>query len=126
MIFGADYYPEHWPEERWREDAALMKRIGINTIRIGEFGWSVIERKEGEIDFSLYDRAISLFAEYGIQTIMGTPTATPPAWLCQKYPDIYMMNRHGDMRGYGSRRHYCYNHKGYRLSLIHISEPTRP
>ena len=114
MIFGADYYPEHWPEERWREDAALMKRIGINTIRIGEFGWSVIERKEGEIDFSLYDRAISLFAKYGIQTIMGTPTATPPAWLCQKYPDIYMMNRHGDMRGYGSRRHYCYNHKGYR------------
>ena len=84
MIFGADYYPEHWPEERWREDAALMKKIGTNTIRIGEFGWSVIERKEGEIDFSLYDRAISLFAEYGIQTIMGTPTATPPAWLCQK------------------------------------------
>ena len=19
--FGADYYPEHWPEERWPEDA---------------------------------------------------------------------------------------------------------
>ena len=22
--FGADYYPEQWPEERWPEDARLI------------------------------------------------------------------------------------------------------
>ena len=27
--FGVDYYPEHWPRERWETDAKLMKeKIG--------------------------------------------------------------------------------------------------
>lgn len=122
MIFGADYYPEHWPEDRWLKDAELMQKIGINAIRMGEFGWSVIERREGEYDFSLYDKAVSIFANYGIHTIMGTPTATPPAWLCTKYPDIFMTDRHGNVRGYGSRRHYCYNHMGYQAETKRIVE----
>ena len=24
FFFGVDYYPEHWPEERWQEDARLI------------------------------------------------------------------------------------------------------
>ncbi|MBO5092816.1 MAG: beta-galactosidase [Lachnospiraceae bacterium] len=120
MIFGTDYYPEHWSEERWEKDAELMRKIGINTIRIGEFGWSVIERTEGKLDFSLYDKAIALFAKYGIKVIMGTPTAAPPAWLCQKYPDLYMRDRRGVARGFGSRRHYCYRHEGYHMETERI------
>ena len=26
--FGVDYYPEHWPQERWETDAKLMKGDG--------------------------------------------------------------------------------------------------
>ncbi len=26
--FGVDYYPEHWPEERWETDAELMEKDG--------------------------------------------------------------------------------------------------
>ena len=33
MIFGVQYYPEHWPEERWPLDASLMQRAGVNTVR---------------------------------------------------------------------------------------------
>lgn len=113
MIIGAAYYPEHWDKNRWAQDAALMREMGLNTVRMGEFGWSVMEREEGCYDFSLYEEAIRLFAEYGISTILGTPTAAPPAWLCEKYPDIYMTDREGRKRGFGSRRHYCYNHRGY-------------
>jgi len=25
MLIGADYYPEHWPKERWETDLKLMK-----------------------------------------------------------------------------------------------------
>ncbi|WWR16409.1 beta-galactosidase [Lachnospiraceae bacterium JLR.KK008] len=113
MIIGAAYYPEHWDRKRWETDCRLMRDMGINTVRMGEFGWSVMEREEGKLDFSLYDEAIGLLWEHGISTILGTPTATPPAWLCEKYPDIYMEDRDGQVRGFGSRRHYCYRHKGY-------------
>ena len=76
MIIGVAYYPEHWDRKRWETDCALMRDMGINTVRMGEFGWSVMEREEGKLDFSLYDEAIGLLWEYGISTILGTPTAT--------------------------------------------------
>ena len=121
MILGTAYYPEHWEKKRWRQDAALMRNMGLNTVRMGEFGWSVMEREEGEYDFSLYDEAIEVMAKAGISTILGTPTAAPPAWLCEKYPDIYMTDRQGRKRGFGSRRHYCYNHEGYRKEAARIT-----
>ena len=39
MYYGADYYPEHWPKERWAEDARLMKEANINVVRLAEFAW---------------------------------------------------------------------------------------
>lgn len=35
VYFGADYYPEHWPRERWATDAALMEEMGIDVVRHG-------------------------------------------------------------------------------------------
>ena len=37
ISFGVDYYPEHWPKERWLEDIRLMKEMGIQAVRMGEF-----------------------------------------------------------------------------------------
>ena len=28
--FGVDYYPEHWPKERWEIDVQLMKEMGAH------------------------------------------------------------------------------------------------
>ena len=33
FYFGVDYYPEHWPEERWPEDAHLMAEASFNVVR---------------------------------------------------------------------------------------------
>ena len=60
MFFGAAYYPEHWPEERWPIDARLMQEAGINGVRLGEFAWSKIEPVEGAYDFEWLDKAIAL------------------------------------------------------------------
>lgn len=120
MYIGVAYYPEHWDRNRWEMDAQLMQKMHINVVRMGEFGWSVIEKEEGVYDFSLYDEAIQLLATYGIKTIMGTPTATPTAWLCKKYPDIFMEDSHHNVLGFGTRRHYCYNHEGYRQETKRI------
>lgn len=53
MYFGADYYPEHWPKERWAVDAKLMKEAGFNLVRVAEFAWAKLEPAEGHWDFWL-------------------------------------------------------------------------
>lgn len=109
MIFGTDYYPEHWPEERWEEDLELMKLAGLDTIRIAEFTWSLMEPEEGHYDFSWLDKIISLASAKSIKIVMCTPTAAPPKWLMDKHPEIYQKDEFGNIRGFGSRRHYCFN-----------------
>ena len=58
FCFGVCYYPEQWPESYWEEDARRMQECGVNTVRMGEFGWALMEPREGHYDFSLFDRAI--------------------------------------------------------------------
>lgn len=109
MNFGAAYYPEHWPEERWPYDVRLMRRAGINTLRLGEFAWYRMEPAEGRFDFSWLDRALKVLADEGVKVILGTPTASPPKWLMNCHPDIYPVDKYGKVAGFGSRRHYCPN-----------------
>jgi beta-galactosidase len=81
MYYGAAYYPEHWPEERWATDAKLMRDAGFNVVRLGEFAWTRVEPAEDNFDFAWLDRAIAILAGQGIKVLIGTPTAGPPAWL---------------------------------------------
>jgi len=53
MKIGVTYYPEHWPEERWAEDARLMREAGFNMVRLAEFAWVKMEPAEGRFDFPL-------------------------------------------------------------------------
>lgn len=112
MIFGADYYPEHWDRSEWEEQARLMRECNINTVRMGEFAWKFFESEEGKFDFSLMDDAMEILKKEGISVIMGTPTAAPPKWLVNKY-DILMRDKYGRKRGWGSRRECCANNPEY-------------
>ncbi|MBS2970925.1 beta-galactosidase [Metabacillus sp. KIGAM252] len=114
MYIGVDYYPEQWPETRWPEDVRLMKELGVNVVRLAEFGWQLMEPEEGRCDFSLYDRAIKLLTESGIKVVLGTPTATPPAWLIQKHPEILPTDENGVQISFGARRHYTVNSRIFR------------
>ena len=33
--YGGDYNPEQWPPAVWREDAALMRKAGVNLATVG-------------------------------------------------------------------------------------------
>ncbi|MGC8954478.1 MAG: beta-galactosidase [Fervidobacterium sp.] len=121
-IYGANYYPEHWEESMWKAHIELMKKYSLEWVRIGEFAWSIVEPKEGEFDFSILDKAINHLKNNGIKIILGTPTATPPAWLVKKYPGILPVDYSGSVRGFGSRRHYSTNSKIYRDYALRITE----
>lgn len=114
MYFGVDYYPEHWPEERWSIDAKMMWEANINIVRLAEFAWAKMEPEEGTYDFSWLDRSIEVFSSEKIKIVLGTPTAAAPKWLMDKHPDMYPMDVYGLTKGFGTRRHYCLNHPVYR------------
>jgi beta-galactosidase len=120
--FGASYYPEQWPESYWEEDARRMQECGVNTVRMGEFGWALMEPREGHYDFSLFDRAVATFGRHGIKTIFGTPTAAPPKWLTHKYPEVLGVLETGQRVNDQSRRQYCYNSPVYRRCSREIVE----
>ena len=112
--FGVDYYPEHWPEERWPEDARLMSEAGINVVRLAEFAWSFLEPEPDCFDFAWLDRAIKILYERDIQVILGTPTASAPPWVMGMLPDAYKVNEHGHRLTYGNRCEFCPSHSSYR------------
>ncbi|MEL7446454.1 MAG: beta-galactosidase [Pseudomonadota bacterium] len=114
MKLGCCYYPEHWSEEMWADDARRMAEMGLSLVRIGEFAWSRIEPAPGRYDWIWLDRAIETLHAAGLNIILGTPTATPPKWLVDQMPDMVAIGEDGRPRGFGSRRHYCFSHLGYR------------
>lgn len=113
MYIGVDYYPEQWPEERWEKDISMMKELGINVVRLAEFGWALMEPEEGVFDFSLFDRIMELLHKNDIKVVLGTPTATPPAWLIETYPEVLPFDENGSVIGFGARRHYTVNSPKY-------------
>jgi beta-galactosidase len=114
IAVGTAWYPEQWPEVRWDADLAMMKATGFNTVRIGEFAWSRMEPEEGRFDFAWLDRAIAAAARHGMMVVLGTPTASPPAWLTQKYPDVLRVDENGTRAGHGARRQFSFASKRYR------------
>lgn len=117
---GVCYYPEHWPESQWAEDAARMADLGLTWVRIGEFAWGRMEPEPGQMDWGWLDRAIATLGAAGLRVVLGTPTATPPRWMLDRHPDMLALDAQGHPRGFGSRRHYCFSHQGYRAECARI------
>lgn len=122
MTMGTCYYPEHWKEDLWPEDLDRMLDAGITVIRIAEFAWNKMEPEEGRFTFEFFDRFLDLCEQKGMKVIFGTPTATPPAWLTTKYPEVLNATKDGVLYRHGARRHYNYNSVVYRKLSARIVE----
>jgi beta-galactosidase len=121
LHFGVSWYPEQWPESGWDADLARMKSAGFNTIRLGEFAWSRMEPEEGRFDFDWLDRAIAAAEKQGFEIVLGTPTAAPPAWLTEKYPDVLRVDEVGKRAVHGGRRHFSFASARYRRLAARIA-----
>ena len=114
LLLGTAWYPEQWPEPRWETDLDLMERADIGFVRIGEFAWSTMEPTEGNYQFDWLEGAIALAAKHHIQVVLGTPTAAPPAWLTQKYPETLRINDDGRPDENGNRQQFNWSDPKYR------------
>jgi len=120
LHLGASYYPEHWPEERWPKDICLMKEAGMSVVRMGEFAWSSFEPSAGEFRLDWLERVISQLADSGIASVVGTPTAGPPAWLVSQHPDVLAVDEYGRRAQIGNRCHYCVNSPEFHAAVGRI------
>ena len=124
ITLGTCYYPEHWDKNLWREDLERMKECGIEVVRIAEFAWSKIEPREGEFTYEFFNKFLDLAYEMNVKVIFCTPTATPPAWLTEKYPETLNAAIDGTLYRHGGRRHYNYNSPKYRELAKRIVEKS--
>ena len=122
LVLGTCYYPEHWPQSIWKEDQERMLEAGIEVIRIAEFAWNKTEPREGVFTYDFFDGFLDLCEEMGMKVIFGTPTATPPAWLTTRYPEVLNCDMDGHPFMHGGRRHYNYNSPVYREFSARITE----
>lgn len=113
LTLGVCYYPEHWEKKLWHDDLSRMEKCGIEIIRIGEFAWTIFEPREGVYNFNLFDEFLEVVKKHRIRVIFGTPTATPPIWLTEKYPECLNAANDGTLFRHGMRRHYTYNSPVY-------------
>eukprot|EP00455_Lapot_gusevi_P046412 TRINITY_DN6106_c0_g1_i2.p1 TRINITY_DN6106_c0_g1~~TRINITY_DN6106_c0_g1_i2.p1 ORF type:complete len:793 (+),score=202.13 TRINITY_DN6106_c0_g1_i2:63-2441(+) len=123
LDLGVCWYPEQWPESLWEDDLSRMAALGIKYARIAEFSWSVLEPSPGgTFQWDWLDRVLSLMDKYGVKAVIGTPTATPPKWLIDKYgpESILPVGRDGQYRKFGSRRHYSFSSFAYRNETARI------
>ena len=121
-MFGVCYYPEHWPQAQWEQDAQMMSELGLTYVRIGEFAWSRLEPNPGELDFTWLDQAILTLNNAGLKVVICTPTATPPKWLIDQHPEILPVDPNtGATRGFGSRRHYDFSSVQYLQQSLRIT-----
>ncbi|OGO66823.1 MAG: hypothetical protein A2Z49_00035 [Chloroflexi bacterium RBG_19FT_COMBO_56_12] len=120
LYFGVAYYPEHWKEEQWTHDVRLMQEAGINVVRMAEFAWSTMEPSAGKFNFSWLDQAIEKLAAAEIVSVLGTPTAAPPAWLVEKHPGILAVDESGRRVQFGNRCHYCVNSPEFHDASLRI------
>jgi beta-galactosidase len=106
IFYGGDYNPEQWPESVWREDMKLMQEAGVNLVSIGIFSWAKLQPNEKTYTFAWMDRVMDLLAEHGIFACLATATASPPAWMSKKYPDVLAVDAEGKPYYPGARQHY--------------------
>lgn len=118
---GVDYYPEQWGMELVDQDLDNIAELGANLIRIGDFAWDRFEPAEGVYDFAFFDEVIAKAKKRGLSILMCVPTATMPAWLYEKYPEIMNEDERGYRQPFGARRGYCMNSDIYREKAVRLA-----
>ena len=122
LYLGTAWYPEQWPEERWDADLALMEKAGVRFVRVAEFAWSRMEPAEGHYDLDWLERATRAAERHHIAVVLGTPSAAPPAWLTQTYPETLRVNEDGRPDEHGNRQQFNWSNPKYRQLAREMAE----
>jgi len=91
-----------------------MQEVKISLVRLFEFAWKRFEPKEEVYDFAWAVDVLDQLHAAGIQAMLGTPTAAPPAWLTSNYSEVLRVRANGTRKEHGKRKHYNPASREYR------------
>jgi beta-galactosidase len=115
VLYGAAYYHEYEPYERLDQDIAMMKKAGLNVVRMGESTWSLWEPEDGHFEYAWMDRVVDAMGKAGIKVVMGTPTYSIPTWLYHEHPEVLVRSLGGSKTFYGMRQNMDTDSPTYRF-----------
>ncbi len=120
---GADYNYEQWLDspDILADDFRLMRQAQCNLMNVGIFAWSMLEPEEGRYTFEWLDRLMDELAANGIRADLATPSAAPPAWLSQKYPETRRVNKDRQRVPHRGRQNFCVSSPIYREKVAAIN-----
>ncbi|MEK4440115.1 MULTISPECIES: beta-galactosidase [Niallia] len=109
ILYGGDYNPNQWPKEIWEEDMRIFKKAGINSATINVFSWAKIQPSEDEYYFEELDDIVEMLSRDKYDIILATSTASLPAWMVKKYPEVARTDYEGRHHKFGQRHNACPN-----------------
>lgn len=105
MKIGTYYYPEQWPRRQWERDFDNIAAMGLRIVHMGEFAWFTMEPTADDIQLDWLEECIEMAEERQLDVILCTPTAAPPVWLSDQFPETLPIEN-GVVKSFGGRRHY--------------------
>ena len=78
------------------------------------FGWVSLQPDEDTFTFEWLDRVLDKLHAGGVHACLATATASVPAWLDQKYPDVLQVGADGRKKKHGDRHVFCPNSANFR------------
>lgn len=114
VLYGGDYNPEQWPEAIWDEDVRLMGEANVNIATLPVFGWVSLQPDEDTFTFEWLDAVLDRLHSNGVRVCLATATASQPAWVDRKYPDVLVADENGVRRRHGNRHSFCPSSTNYR------------
>ncbi len=121
ILHGGDYNPEQWPEDVWDEDVRLMREAHVNVATLPVFGWVSLQPDEDTFTFEWLDRVLDKLHAGGVGACLATATASVPAWLDQKYPDVRQVGADGVKKKHGGRHVFCPNSANFRRLAVGLA-----
>jgi len=122
LAFGADYNPEQWPAEVRAQDVPLLQEAGVTLVSVGIFSWGLLEPEPDRFEFGWLDETLDALHAGGIGVSLATATASPPAWLSQRWPEVLPVDHDGHRAVFGSRQSWCPSSPVYRERSLRLVE----
>ncbi len=121
VLHGGDYNPEQWPQETWDDDVRLMREAHINVATLPVFGWVSVQPDEDTWTWEWLDTVLDKMHAQGIWACLATATASVPAWLDAKYPDVLRVGQDGRRVKHGNRHTFCPNSPDFRRLSVGLA-----
>jgi beta-galactosidase len=122
LVVGTCYQPADRTPAQVRADIALMQKAGFTLVRMGDLEWDSFEPREGVFTFAWFDAVVAQMQAAGMKVLLDVSGLPAPLWLHAKYPEVNLMDEHGDVVQPAERYMVDIGAPAYRTHVLAFAE----